>query len=467
MKRFLFPLLCVMAFFVNAADYYFTPAQQSALVDKLNSGTLKPGDNVIMRDGTYNNLGTITIEDRGTATDTIKIRAEHPGKAIISGETELKISGSYIELSGLLFNKANAKNLCIIELQGEEGKYGSNCRITNCVMDDCNHPLRSEKAVKGVKPITVSEYWIALHGKNNRVDHCYFANKRVGGLVVQVWLPDSDAVNNHLIDHNLFGCRQPYGGNGAETIRIGNSWSSQSESRTTVEDNVFLHCDGENEIISVKSGYNTVRGNLFFESRGGLVCRHGHNNILQSNTFIGQNLPGTAGIRLINQGHTVYDNYCARLGDFGLLVRMGVFEKPTPDTDLEKEPLTSYHRAENINIANNSFINCKVIDLGSGYGDKDPRNVRMANNYFCNSENNIRITKPETVMPGLNFIDNRYYWDDRSPMRVTGFIPLDRREDTLSAERQRVLKAVQGAGAQWYTPSNDNLKYITDKYNIK
>ena len=70
-------------------------------------------------------------------------------------------------------------------------------------------------------------------------------------------------------------------------------------------------------------------------------------------------------------------------------------------------------------------------------------------------------------MPGLNFIDNRYYWDDRSPMQITGFIPLDRREDTFSAERQLVLKAVQEAGAQWYTPSNDNLKYITDKYNIK
>lgn len=42
-----------------------------------------------------------------------------------------------------------------------------------------------------------------------------------------------------MIDHNFFGERQPYGGNGAEIIRIGHSWSSQLESRTIVEDNVF------------------------------------------------------------------------------------------------------------------------------------------------------------------------------------------------------------------------------------
>lgn len=468
MKRSILLAGFLTALAANAADYSFTPAQQSELVELLNSGTLKPGDNVILKDGAYSNPGTITLDCRGTALDPITIKAEHPGKAVITGETELKISGKYIELKDLLFNKAFAKGLCIIELQGEEGKFGSHCRITGCVMDDCNHPDRSEKAVKGVKPISVSEYWIALHGDNNRVDHCYFANKRVGGLVIQVWLPDTNHINNHLIDHNFFGFRQPYGGNGAETIRIGNSWSSQLESRTVVENNVFLHCDGENEIISVKSGDNTVRNNLFFESRGGLVCRHGHNNILESNTIVGNNLPGTAGIRLVNQGHIVYDNYCARLGDFGLLVRMGVFERPTAETDLEKEPLTSYHRAENINITDNSFIDCKVIDLGSGYGDKAPRNVRLANNYFCNDSINIRIAKPEAVMPGLNFIDNRYFMANGDVINMKGFIRLTGKENSAEIEKSRVLNTLaKGIGASWYAPNNNDIKYIASKYQSK
>lgn len=465
MKHLFLLLSGIIAFACNASDYLFSPEKQSELIALLNSNSLRAGDNIILTDGVFNNLGTLNITANGTPEDSIIIKAENPGKTVISGETEIKISGRYILFQGLLFNKAWAKNLCLIEFQTEEGKFGSNCRITNCVIDDCNHPDRSEKAVKGVKPITVSEYWIALHGSNNRIDHCYFANKRVGGLVIQVWLPDSNYVNNHLIDHNLFGYRQPYGGNGAETIRLGNSWSSQLESRSIVENNVFMHCDGENEIISVKSGYNTIRGNLFYESRGGLVCRHGHNNILESNTIIGENLPGTAGIRLINQGHVVYDNYCARLGDFGLLIRMGVYERPTSETDLEKEPLTSYHRAENINISNNSFIDCTTIDIGSGYGDKVPRNVRLSNNYFCNSKNNIRISKPEIVTPGINFIDNRYFWEDNSELPLKGFSRLYKPEQTVSfQEKERVMKSVYNIGAVWYTPNNNDLNYITTKY---
>ena len=63
----------------------------------------------------------------------------------------------------------------MIEFQKEDGVYASHCRFTNCVMDDCNDPDKSEKPVKGVDPITVSEYWLGLHGKNIRIDHCYFA----------------------------------------------------------------------------------------------------------------------------------------------------------------------------------------------------------------------------------------------------------------------------------------------------
>lgn len=40
---------------------------------------------------------------------------------------------------------------------------------------------------------------------------------------------------------------------------------------------------------------------------------------------------------------------------FGLLVRVGVYERPTPETDVKKEPLISYHRVENVDMAYNTF----------------------------------------------------------------------------------------------------------------
>lgn len=216
----------------QAKDYHISPADNDRLATILNDGTLKPGDNVILRDGIYNNLGTLNFSAIGTETDSIGLRAEHPGKAIISGPIHLKVSGKYQHIEGLLFNKAWAVGGSMIEFKDENNNYASHCRFTNCAIDDCNDPKKSERPSpeKGT-----TEYWIMLHGDNIRVDHCYFANKRVGGLVMQMWLTAEKHLNNHQIDHNLFGNRPPFVGNGAEIIRIGHSWSSQLESRSVVE----------------------------------------------------------------------------------------------------------------------------------------------------------------------------------------------------------------------------------------
>lgn len=465
MRKICALVLWLFSWSVQATEYYVTPAESNRLKTILSDGTLRPGDEVILRDGVYADLGSFDFSAQGTATDSIKLRAEHPGKAVISGALTMWVYGQYLQMEGLFFHKAWSKELCLIEFQKEKGVYASHCRFTNCVIDDCNDPQKSEKPVKGMDPITVSEYWLGLHGRNIRVDHCYFANKRIGGLVLQIWLDEHDRWNNHQIDHNVFGVRPPYGGNGAETIRIGNSWSSQLEAHTVVENNVFLHCDGENEIVSVKCCHNILRGNLFFESRGGLVCRHGHDNIMESNTFVGNNIAGTCGIRLINQGHTVYDNLLCRLNGFGLLVRMGVYERPDAHTDIKKEPLTSYHRAANIDVAHNAFVDCKIIELGSGYGDKEPRNVRLAYNYFGNNTNNIRLFNSERTLPGFAFMENRYHWTDGTAVDLSGFRHLTQAENYAGQERTRVLKSLEGVGAEWYAGNAESIHYISGKYN--
>lgn len=464
MKKIWILLFCLGSLTVQAKDYYLTPAESGKLKEILNNGTLQPGDEVVLRDGVYDSLEELDFFAHGTSTDSITLRAEHAGKAVISGALKMRVCGEYLQIEGLFFHKAWAKDFSMIEFKEKNGVYASHCRLTNCVIDDCNDPKKSEKSVKGVLPMTVSEYWVSLYGTNNRVDHCYFANKRVGGLVLQLWLNEDVHLNNHLVDHNVFGTRQPYGGNGAEIIRIGHSWSSQLESHAIVENNIFLHCDGENEIISVKSGHNILRHNLFFESRGGLVCRHGHDNVIESNTFVGNDIPGTCGIRLINQGHTVYDNLVCRTAGFGLLVRMGVYERPDANTDIKKEPLTSYHRAENIDVAHNAFVDCKIIDLGSGRGDKEPRNVRLAYNYFGNKANNIRISSPEKTLPGFNFMDNRYFWADRSTYGQSGFVSLPQAEDYSAKERTRVLESLKETGAAWYSGNAKDIRYISSKY---
>ena len=97
--------------------------------------------------------------------------------------------------------------------------------------------------------------------------------------------------------------------NGGETIRIGTSDESLSASNTIVERNIFEGCDGEVEIVSVKSGGNIVRGNLFLASQGALVLRHGNGNLVERNVFLGKGKANTGGIRVINRDQIVRGNY--------------------------------------------------------------------------------------------------------------------------------------------------------------
>lgn len=107
------------------------------------------------------------------------------------------------------------------------------------------------------------------------------------------------------IHHNYFHDFEDAGKNGAETIRFGLSGLSMSKGLGVIEHNLFVRCTGENELISVKSGANTIRYNTFLDSPGAqLTLRHGNENLVYGNT-----LRGTAGIRIFGDRHRVFSNY--------------------------------------------------------------------------------------------------------------------------------------------------------------
>jgi poly(beta-D-mannuronate) lyase len=408
---------------LHARDYLFSPDQVAQIKQLLGSGELQPGDQVILQDGTYTGWDQFNFYAHGTSDSPVTFKAQNPGKVIFSGAMGLRLYGEYLLLDGFVFREAWAVKSTLIDFRKEAGTCAYYSRITNCVIDNCNDQSKDR--------VRSNENWIVLHGTHNRVDHCYFSRKDVAGIVIQIWLDaNGESYNNyHRIDHNFFGERAPLGGNGAEIFRIGHSWSSQFPSCSIIEDNVFYHCDGENETISVKSCRNIVRRNLFYENRGSITLRHGHDNLIESNVFIGNNLKNTMGIRVINQGHKVYNNYLQDItgkgSDAALVVRMGVYEKPTPETDLKKEPLVSYHRVVDVDIAYNTFINCALIEFGQGSGDKEPRNVRFANNlvYSPDVNTNIKVSNP-AAFPGIKCSNNYVRFKDGTDFRMDGFTQL-------------------------------------------
>jgi poly(beta-D-mannuronate) lyase len=264
--------------------------------------------------------------------------------------------------------------------------------VTEVVIDHFNNPERYE-----------TDYWVMLYGKHNRFDHNHLVGKSNQGVTMAVKLDSEESrANRHRIDHNYFGPRPVLGSNGGETLRIGTSHYSLSDSLTVVENNYFDRCDGEVEIISSKSGGNTFRGNLFFESRGTLTLRHGNDNLVENNVFLGNRVDHTGGIRVINKRQTVRNNYLHGLTGhrFGgaFVIMNGV----------PNSPINRYHRVENAIIENNSIIESDHIELAAGSDEErsaPPVTTAFRNNLIYNEDGRNVIAVHDDVS-GIEFRDN-------------------------------------------------------------
>ena len=91
---------------VLAVTHTFTPTDIGSLKIKMSDGSLQPGDTLLLQDGTYSHLGKVSFTGNGTADYPIILKAANTGKAIISGTTEIRMAGSYLQLEGLYFHKA-------------------------------------------------------------------------------------------------------------------------------------------------------------------------------------------------------------------------------------------------------------------------------------------------------------------------------------------------------------------------
>ena len=88
-----------------------------------------------------------------------------------------------------------------------------------------------------------------------------------------------------------------------EAIRIGWSALSLTNGYTVLEYNLFEECDGDPEIVSVKSCKDTVRYNTFRRCQGTGTLRHGDGSVLHDDFFRGEGKYGTGGDRSYARKH--------------------------------------------------------------------------------------------------------------------------------------------------------------------
>ncbi len=327
--------------------------------------TANAGDVLVMQNGTWTNQ---YIRFNG---DDLTLRAETPGQVILNGSSRLDISGDNLTVDGLHFDGGALSSGHVVRFTGSNGD-ATNSRFTNSAITDYNPA-----------DINTRYFWVSMYGSNNRVDHNTFDNQTHSGVTVTVWR-DSAAADNHRIDANYFAGRPVGNGNGFETIRIGTSNESLSDSFTVVENNLFEEVNGEIEAISVKSGQNQLRYNTFRRTSATLTLRHGNDNNVEGNFFLGDNVGGSGGVRIIGENHTIVNNYLQDLdgrANGGLVLTAGV----------DGGALSEYAQVLDAVIAHNTIVNISdaAIKLDDGLGSSGrtllPEDVTIANNLIYNA----------------------------------------------------------------------------------
>jgi len=318
----------------------------------------EPGSEIVLANGVWKDV-QIKFIGEGTEDKPITIKAETSGKVFIEGVSNLEIAGNHLVVKGLYFRNGYTPTGNVIAFRTSEEKVANYARVTNCVIVDYNQLQRDK-----------DDLWVQFYGTNNKLDHCYIAGKTNGGPTVRVDLKGNQSIRNyHQIVNNHFGPRPRKGGARGETIQLGSSFTSMSPSNTTIANNLFEECNGEVEIISSKTNFNEIRNNVFYKSEGSVVTRHGNYAIIDGNYFIGDGVnKNYGGIRLVNTGHWVINNYFYNIIGENFRSPLAVMN------GIPKSPLNRYNQVTDVVVAYNTYVDCKSpwqFGVGTNIEQKD------------------------------------------------------------------------------------------------
>lgn len=379
-----------------------------------------PGDEIVLKNGVWKDI-QISFYGTGTKDKPITLRAETPGNVTIEGASNLQIGGTYLVVQDLYFKNGYTPTKSVIQFKINNDSIANHSRVTNCVIHEFTQPNRED-----------TDHWVEFWGRNNQLDHCSIMGKSNFGPTVRVFLSGNEnSYNYHQIVYNHFGPRPRKGGPHGETLQIGDSNTSMAPSYTNVSNNYFDRCNGEVEIISNKSNFNEYRNNLFFESEGSLVLRHGNYCTIDGNVFIGNdNSEFIGGIRVINTGHWITNNYFYKIKGNEFRSALAVMN------GIPKSPLNRYNQVTDVVVAYNTYVDCLSpfqFGVGANIDKKEvlpdseirsarPERMLVANNlvYTHDADTNPIVNYDD--VQGIRFKNNILNRENKSSVRNDGLI---------------------------------------------
>jgi hypothetical protein len=331
-----------------------------------------------MQDGSYTTSGAITVNRAGTSADPITIKAQTVGGVTISGSNGFAFSSpaAHVTVEGFRFTHSSAINI-----------------------PSGTHHIRLRRNLIQLSIASGSDVsYLNISGDDVEIGYNELRNKSTLGEMLDVTGSGSQVARRLWVHHNYFHDFTSPGGNGAETIRLGLSGLSMSTGAAIVEYNLFVHCNGENELISNKSSGNTYRYNTFLDSPGAqLTLRHGNDCKAYGNYF-----RNTDGLRVYGDRHQIFSNY---------------FEGNTKGIDMgngdgevaDGAALTCHDRPDDAVVTFNTFVNnTNHYQMGGRTGGLGALRVTIANNIMQGAGNaaNVSSTAPHTATWSGNILWN-------------------------------------------------------------
>ena len=334
----------------------------------------KPGDHIILQNGVYDTSDWLSEHESknlpvrgiyGNDDAPIVIQAQTVGGASIIGPGGFRFFDvTHLIISGFKFNHS------------QDNSESTDDSAIQCKLCKFVRFTRNEFALGTTTNIPSD--WLQITSElseHNRIDHNTFRNKHTLGVFLFIFGGRDDVAKYTLVDHNYFFDQSNKAGNGGECIRIGNSAMALRSAFTTIEYNLFEQCNGDSELITVKSSDNLIRWNTFDNNHGSLTFRHGNNNIADGNIFVN----GQGGIRVYGHDHNIINNYFENNVGNGIRKTL-VIGTGTIDTDLLKSN-NEHSQPQNILVSHNTLLNnLHGIVIGDEGNQLSPINVTITGN---------------------------------------------------------------------------------------
>lgn len=339
--------------------YYVSSVSQFNSVAR----AVRPGDVVIIRNGTYSNW-QFYIRNSGTRTQPIVYMAETPGKVIFTGDTLLRITSSFNLFGGFTFRNLRDQRYPI------QLNKASDSRLTG-------NEFYSSGGYDFGRLVSVS------NGSNrNRFDHNFFVDNRSFGMGVVLPRDGIDSFaysQDNRFDHNVFkdisgpttGVRIP--------LQVGQFPNhTRNESRTTIDHNDFLNISVSP--VNSKSTGEVYVANYFENIRNtaAISIRSGNRKVFDRNRFKNVN----QAMRVSGETIIITNNLITDARDDAILIpRWGTFDS------------TVRGKTGMILVSHNTIDNAasNAVEIGRRWGstnniaDNVPYDVDITNNIFAGS----------------------------------------------------------------------------------